>query len=720
MAITLVGSMSEYVQNDNKYIIDDPTIAPVFVESTAYAAGQYVKHQGNLYKLTASHAANTTWANTSKTQVLVESEMRTMQGDTSALQNALEQHEEEYNDFSMRVLNDAVLSNDFVYGRYLSGGFANVTSYARSRLPYAAGKYEIGPITTSNGFMAVEYISDTQGNELFVNFVSAKQTITPTRPWYIRFSAITGDENLSAINSGFVVRRISTEEETLQDMVEAANDSINSKFELEYSKNRYDGTYTVGGGYVVPTTGEIGSSSNYSPSGWINISNHGDKNVVYSQKYNFANYAMRYAFYDSQKTYITGALIDGADVAQDGETTRWYIELETPENAAFMRFSMVNGAFTVTPSPDMQIEYEEVTAYSEYTGDQSTIKTSALENNELIIDLMNQSGLEYGNILQSMTYGKQPPQATQTVLSNGETLAVENNSVMKNQYISFVANINSEFGSVIVGHGQESYGYFIKVDGTNMTYGSNGSFGTAVPHGLTISEFIGVFIEVDVGLNIKTTIVTKSGWFTRTQQINSSWRGDVFATSELTTFNNAVLTWNTDDYKCPLWAFGDSYFTLYSPTRWPYYIAKQWGFNNILLNAYPGEASDRAYNDLVTALLHGTPKYLLWCLGMNDPDTTSAANATWLAKVQAIKEMCDEKGITLILATIPIVTNPSYRNDYKNAWIRSSGIRYVDFAAALANINGWLSDDGVHPNEIGGRFMALKLLSDVPEITQGK
>ena len=139
-----------------------------------------------------------------------------------------------------------------------------------------------------------------------------------------------------------------------------------------------------------------------------------------------------------------------------------------------------------------------------------------------------------------------------------------------------------------------------------------------------------------------------------------------------------------------------------------------------MLNAFPGEASSSAYSDLLNALKHGTPKYILWCLGMNDKDLANTPNTSWLNCVQSIADICESKGITLILCTIPEVTSSACKNDEKNAWILASGIRYVDMASAIADVNGWLSDDGVHPTEIGGRFMALKILSDVPEIAQGK
>lgn len=622
-----------------------------------------------------------------------------------AVSSKTETLQEEIISVEGRVLNKVQLPNDFIYGRYLNNGFATVTSYARNRNAYPPGKYIVGPYAAKS-FMVTAYISDTEGEYLLTNWVTQAKTIISDRPFYVSFAGLTGDSDLAAINAGMSVTRLASGV-TLEGRVESAEhdvEAVEAYFCKDYSANRFDGAYTTGG-YVYPGDGEIYNNAIHAYSSWIDISN-GGQSIVYSNTHHASvNYsALRYAFYDANKTFISGAI--GPTLQHDDTLDRDYTVLTAPTNAAYMRFSLPTDGFTL--APDIMIQYGQVTEYLPYTGDQTYIKDAALAYSPIV------------QKVTAMTYGRTPSAVSASTLSDGETLKAETNSIMKNQRIVFFAKIAGTFGGVTIGHGEESYGYYIKVDASHMTYGSNGGWGTAIAHGLTIADFVGVCIEVDVDLNVKTTITTAGGVFTRTQQINSSWRGAVFAKSMGASFTDVALVWDSDDYKCPLWAFGDSYFTLYSPTRWPYYVAKSWGYNNLLLNAYPGENSAVSYADLLAALEHGTPKYLLWCLGMNDPDSASAANASWVSTVQAIKKLCDAKGVELILTTIPNVTHTAYKNTYKNAWIEASGIRYVDFASALADVTGWLSSDNVHPSEIGGRFMALKLLTDVPEIMQGK
>ena len=50
-------------------------VAVPFAENTAYVVGNYVTYNGNLYRITADHAAGVTWANTKKTQCTVGTEL---------------------------------------------------------------------------------------------------------------------------------------------------------------------------------------------------------------------------------------------------------------------------------------------------------------------------------------------------------------------------------------------------------------------------------------------------------------------------------------------------------------------------------------------------------------------------------------------------------------------------------------------------------------------
>ena len=655
-------------------------------------------------------------------QNLVESipeDYTTLSNDVDGLKSAFDNLDTDLNEFYGEVFQDRKIKNNFVRGkRFLNNGWSTAQDYAVSEL-YPAGDYKVStPIQP--GFVVVGYVSDTEGQAIIGTWTVNPVEFTANIPFYITFNAVLSDTILDNINNNFSLYRIYNNDNTIDSRVKTLEDAVepvSNAFEYVYSKNRYDGEYTDEGGYIVPTTGAVGINSAYSPSGWIDISNHGNSSIVYSQRTDFKSSGVRYALYDENKVYITGALLSTDGVILDADLGRYYCVITAPENAKYMRFSVTANAFRI-PNPNMQIEYTSPTAYEAYSGESYTIKNSAIEKNSIIKELIDDGSPSIDNdIVKSMTYGVTPLQKTKESFVAGDTLIAETNSIKKNFAICFFAKITS-VGTILLGHGRESYGYYVKIDGTNLTYASNGVDGTAIPHGLTLEDYLGVIIEVDKVLNAKITIITKGGVFSRTQGGWTGSRGSIFCENVNASLTDAVLTWNCDDYKQAMWAFGDSYFATNTNIRWPYWVVTAWNFDNVLLNGFPGEASASAYDDLLATLNHGTPKYLLWCLGMNDPDTSTGVNSAWLEKVEAIKTLCTQRGITLIMATIPNVTNTSYNNTFKNQYVVTSGYRYVDFAGAVSDVSGWLSDDGVHPNEIGARLLAVKAITDCPELIQ--
>ena len=172
--------------------------------------------------------------------------------------------------------------------------------------------------------------------------------------------------------------------------------------------------------------------------------------------------------------------------------------------------------------------------------------------------------------------------------------------------------------------------------------------------------------------------------------------------------------------KKAIWIFGDSY-TAYEPERWAYYL-NEYGYDeNVLISAFPGAWSSSAITSLETLLNYGEPKFALWAMGLNDgSDSSDSPSESWANNKAQFLNICEENGIIPIFGTIPTI--PTVNNEQKNAWIRSSGYRYIDFArAVLANSSGaWgsgmLSSDGVHPTINGARALFSRALTDFPEL----
>ena len=171
-----------------------------------------------------------------------------------------------------------------------------------------------------------------------------------------------------------------------------------------------------------------------------------------------------------------------------------------------------------------------------------------------------------------------------------------------------------------------------------------------------------------------------------------------------------------------MWVFGDSYVGLNNVARWATQLRNAGFADNVLFNGYAGEASSAAVTALTNALGHyGHPKTLVWCLGMNDgADSGGTPSTNYKNGITLVESLCAEYGIELIRATIPTV--PGQSNEGKNAYVRASGDRYIDFAAAVGAsasgvwYTGMLSNDNVHPSEAGAIALYHRAIADCPEL----
>lgn len=283
----------------------------------------------------------------------------------------------------------------------------------------------------------------------------------------------------------------------------------------------------------------------------------------------------------------------------------------------------------------------------------------------------------------------------------------------------------SAFTSIEIGHGKtESGANYLVIDNTNITsYRPNGTEYAHYAHNLTISDFISVSIKNadTVSQRATVTIITNGGSATIGNVIFFGCNGAIYFNCGQET-TSVEFEYNIMDLRKDVYVFGDSYISLADDKRWPNYAIAN-NDNNLLLSGFPGADDEEEYPSFEQIISMGTPKYLCWFLGMNDPDGASAISANWLTITSQVVSICKAKGIVPILATIP--NTPTQRHTYKNAWVKASGERYVDFAKAVGAedagaswYTGMLSSDNVHPTAEGAKALWLQMRMDVPEIMQ--
>ena len=226
-------------------------------------------------------------------------------------------------------------------------------------------------------------------------------------------------------------------------------------------------------------------------------------------------------------------------------------------------------------------------------------------------------------------------------------------------------------------------------------------------HGLTISGHFEV--ESNHRADRTATIKLKTDGGEYTAEVPYEGHGELIrAEIDEGVFRKARLKVECAEYQAKTWAFGDSYFDKWVP------YAVQNGTPEVLWDGYSGRKSEQALESLYEDLKYGKPEKLLWCMGMNDPDEGDKVNADWLKVYDEVRQICREKGIEFIPATIPNVPERDHRA--KNRIIRESGYRYIDISKAVgadekAEWNeGLLWPDRTHPSEEGSRVIAETVL----------
>lgn len=264
-------------------------------------------------------------------------------------------------------------------------------------------------------------------------------------------------------------------------------------------------------------------------------------------------------------------------------------------------------------------------------------------------------------------------------------------------------------------------GIYVRVTDSNYQILVRGSAYTTKDHNLAMDKFLYVAYSRDTDGSIHVILATLGGiYVSEALNINApieSYGQPSIYTSAINLTGVKLNVYNRD-FRKPIWVIGDSYVSLYD-ARWTYHMQVTMGIKNWLLQGLAGGTSATMLQDLNRSLALGTPKFLIWCLGMND------SYKLWLSSLEELKTICNEKGIELILTTIPTV--PGRSKEEITQYVRSSGYRYIDFYESLGATpdgtwyDGYLEEkenpsERVHTTKLGAKIQAARVLVDFPEI----
>ena len=425
----------------------------------------------------------------------------------------------------------------------------------------------------------------------------------------------------------------------------------------------------------------------------------------------------------------TGFTVDSVEqdsVSADGLTVTYKVTLSTGTS---FTFDMVNGG-----APDVET-CEEVTSEStdeakvfEITfkggfkakfsvrngkdGKDGTLTADDIEALEGICSL---------NIISSSLLSPKPASVKAESLSDNESLTVKTGNEGNDKQIIFRFSAEDiGEGSITLRQGEGEGSSYIVISKSTFTFytvkGGEDVQTNKFTHNLTYTN--GVYISIHVGFGkaqFKAFSTSSNvGFYERVVEW-SGVGGDISVTASGSDFGDVELKYFCDGHKKSVYVIGDFGTEAYGYSWAKLYFGN--GYDKALVSGDPHMTAAEAILYFEKLLSVNTPRYAVWCVGMNDHDSATEANVSWIESTEKFLEICEEKGITPILVTLPEITGAA--NDMKNDWVVSwagkTG-RYIKFASAIGSDNeSEVYTDG-NLNQLGAEALYMQLLIDFPEL----
>ena len=674
------------------------SMAPVFSTSATYTVGQYTTYNGKVYRFTSDHSG--AWNASHATAV-------DLGGEIGSLKGALEYKTGDITREMTYIRGENLIRNDST----MKSGYMALD----------------GTVYSNSGLVYSEHIPVLEGDT--IKAYNTQEGVFAQKPlrFVTAFNSSGEAVTASGLNNGWIYTVPSGIVEVVVTMVTGTNYMIS----LESVVTAYK-PFT---GHYIATEDFLGEvftnalSQKVDKDGLSQVSSNNIEDLIKTDKHIQSRNLFANATLVAQNQYVAGIgstsgkayllASQGLDtyiIPVDGVSVYSFTNCRTAIVVSDLEYTPVGSLLTYATSIN-----SSGGAYILFSFNPTTYPVTDYSITKPI-PVYKAINWEIENGIQ-----KQAVASKSGSIADGGALTIDGRSALKDgQMITFVGTVSS-FG---VGFELEFWNTSvvtnnIVVDATNISVKYNTSEVVPVAHGLDINNAntVAVTVQFDKGkAKIKlyangSVYSAEYDWYqtngTVTQPRVKS-NGAVFSDSDL------VITY--DSANRGIWVFGDSYLSLTSDARWPYYLNADGYADNALMSGSPGCTTYASSTALTALLTYGTPKFAVLATGMNDgSDTNGQAASLWVTYRDAFLALCEAQGITPVFCTIPTV--PTVNNETKNAWIRSSGYRYIDFAKAVgANSSGvWysgmLSGDNVHPTATGAKALYTQVLIDLPEIT---
>ena len=156
------------------------------------------------------------------------------------------------------------------------------------------------------------------------------------------------------------------------------------KYQASFSQNRYNPETEISDGYVDPASGVIYSNAN-KVTDFINLDGNTTDYINISCSSSMGNVSFRYALYDKDKRYLSGALLTTSDVSVVGSVFATFIS--GAANAKYIRFSCTSSYMSnvTLVARKFQIAYgNTVPDFKTYEGDYYKYTPDFDKSNEIV------------------------------------------------------------------------------------------------------------------------------------------------------------------------------------------------------------------------------------------------------------------------------------------------------------------------------------------------
>lgn len=479
--------------------------------------------------------------------------------------------------------------------------------------------------------------------------------------------------------------------------------NVVTKEMTKISSNNLLNPQSLKSGYI-NVSGGIFESSTMSYSDYISVES-GNTVYTYTNLVNFRPFAARFiTAYDKDKNVLPDKGLNNTTDAT---------EYVVPDGVKYIIVSVPNTYFA---NGYGAVSIGNLSTFEPY------VEPSFVANRAFIKDALNYIEFTSNSI------------STKGELNAGDSLTLPRININKSILMSFTCDIAS-FGSIEFGkrNPEQTLGRWWRLTSSTIEFWNGGRYidytSDVFKTPFSAQNNLQIIVYKSVGcnadnptLNTKASLTIMSNgnvWELKQAFDYPENNVEMFVKSVDSKLTGCSLSAQPMDIGKNIWLFGDSYMS-WDAKRWVYYLASFGYADNCLINAYAGQTTIDQIPVLDTLLKIGKPKYIVWCLGMNDGADNSSPSSNWMNGVNHVLEVCNKYGIVPILATIPTV--PTINHEEKNVWVRNSGHRYIDFAKAVgAKANGdWYSgmlDDGVHPTETGARALFGQAIADFAELS---